>query len=54
MGRAVLPAPLGQSSVNETVAFDHTFFMVTPHRPESFLPGNGPPEWIVQLSAPMS
>src|SRR5437868_1535502 len=28
MWRAVLPAPLGQSSVNETVAFDQTFFMV--------------------------
>jgi hypothetical protein len=54
MWRAVLPAPLGQSSVNETVAFDQTFFIVTPHRPASFLPRTNPPAWIVQATAPMS
>jgi hypothetical protein len=54
MWRAVLPFPLGQSSVNETVGFEQTFFIVTPHSPVSFLPGSGPPDWIVQASAPMS
>ena len=52
--RSVLPSPSGQSSVNETVALDQTFFMVTPHRPGSFLPATNPPAWIVHLIAPMS